>query len=119
MKGAGCGAKPEGAVISLLIKSVSLDSEPVKSYFIFYYLFTYLFIGKLQASIFTRSLEVRLGMENHGHSQCCSMGNGAGFLGLMLRMNVKQEPSETKAQGTYHKSQCAIDFSTYYRYFLV
>lgn len=104
MKGAGCGASQKGQCFSLLIKSVSLDSEPVKSYFIFYYLFIYLFIGKLQASIFTRNLEVRLGMENHGHAQWCNTGNGGGFLGLMLRMNVKQGPSETKAQGAYHLS---------------
>lgn len=81
MKGAGYRASQMGQCFSCLIKSVSLDSEPVKSYFIFYYLFTYFLIGKLQASIFTRSLEVRLGMENQEHAQCCSMGYGAGFLG--------------------------------------
>lgn len=45
MKGAGCGASQKGQCFSLLIKSVSLDSEPVKSYFIFYYLFTYLLVS--------------------------------------------------------------------------
>lgn len=111
MKGAGYRASQKGQCFSLLIQSVSLDSEPVKSYFIFYYLFTYLFIGKPPSS--PGALKSDLAWRIMSTLSAAAWGMELVSLGLMLRMNVKQEPSETKAQGAYHRSPARLQEPVY------
>lgn len=107
MKDAGCRASQKGQSFSLLTKYVSLDSEPVKSY---------LFICEPQASIFSRSLDVRLGMGVMGTFSAAAQGYGAGFPGPDAEDEFQAGPRRPKRRELITspqldcKSQGVIDF---------